>query len=117
MINRCKGARSTTNDTSIQIKLDKALKAASLAVVNLFENGKLQRIDDPSYYKQFSDSSETCTGKLHVLVQQQEDLIISYNDLIIDYENGVKVMKLYRQMKMYNDKNLNPVLYKKSSSN
>tara|TARA_B100000674_G_scaffold189966_1_gene154635 strand:- start:688 stop:1296 length:609 start_codon:yes stop_codon:yes gene_type:complete len=60
---------------------------------------------------------ETCTGKLQVLVQQQEDLTISYNDLIIDYENGVKVMKLYRQMKMYNDKTLNPVLYKKSSSN
>ena len=60
---------------------------------------------------------KTCTGKLQVLVQQQEDLTISYNDLIIDYENGVKVMKLYRQMKMYNDKTLNPVLYKKSSSN
>ena len=60
---------------------------------------------------------ETCTGKLQVLVQQQEDLTISYNNLIIDYKNGVKVMKLYRQMKMYNDKTLNPILYKKSSSN
>lgn len=60
---------------------------------------------------------ETCTGKLQVLVQQQDDLTISYNNLIDDYANGVKVMKLYRQMKMYNDKNLNPVLYKKSSSN
>lgn len=60
---------------------------------------------------------KTCIGKLQVLVQQQEDLTISYNNLIIDYENGVKVMKLYRQMKMYNDKTLNPVLYKKSSSN
>ena len=55
---------------------------------------------------------ETCTGKLQVLVQQQDDLTISYNNLINDYANGVKVMKLYRQMKMYNDKNLNPILYK-----
>ena len=68
MINRCKGARGTTKDGALHIKLDNSLKASALAIINLFESGKLQRIDDPQFYKQFSDSSEACTGKLNDLV-------------------------------------------------
>ena len=56
-----------------------------------------------------------CMKKLSVLKEQQEDLSQSFNELLDDLENGVKKIKVYRQMKMYNDSSLNPVLYKKKS--
>ena len=49
--------------------------------------------------------------KLAVLLQQQKDLSLAIDELIEDIENGKKYMKVYRQMKMYNDPELNPVLY------
>ncbi len=52
-----------------------------------------------------------CQAKLDVLVQQQKDLSIAIEELIEDIEAGRKYMKVYRQMKMYNDPALNPVLY------
>merc|ERR1712137_324342 len=74
MVRRSKGARGESKDSSVNSRLDKTLKASATAVVNLFESGKLQRIDDPAYYKQFSDSSETCTAKLNELVAVIKDL-------------------------------------------
>jgi hypothetical protein len=52
-----------------------------------------------------------CTQKLNILLDQQKDLSNSLDELILDIENGDKYMKVYKQMKMYNDPNLNPVLY------
>lgn len=52
-----------------------------------------------------------CQKKLDVLIQQQEDLSIAIEELIEDIEAGRKYMKVYRQMKMYNDPSLNPILY------
>ena len=49
--------------------------------------------------------------KLSVLLQQQQDLSIAIDELVDDIQNGRKLMKVYRQMKMYNDPELNPVLY------
>ena len=46
-----------------------------------------------------------------MLIQQQADLSIAIEELIEDIEAGRKYMKVYRQMKMYNDPALNPVLY------
>ena len=54
-----------------------------------------------------------CEAKLNVLLEQQEDLSTAIDQLLEDYEAGRKVMKVYRQMKMYNDPSTNPVLYKK----
>jgi hypothetical protein len=54
------------------------------------------------------------TTKLSILLIQEQDLAQSYDELIEDLEAGKKYMKLYKQMKMYNDPNLNPVLYKKN---
>ncbi|SMC47527.1 DUF4254 domain-containing protein [Pedobacter africanus] len=54
---------------------------------------------------------ELCTQKLNILLNQQTDLSTSLDELIQDIENGSKYMKVYKQMKMYNDPNLNPVLY------
>jgi len=54
-----------------------------------------------------------CREKLQILKEQQEDLCTSIEEFLEDLQNGKKKMKIYRQMKMYNDENLNPVLYKK----
>nr|WP_294794875.1 DUF4254 domain-containing protein [uncultured Mucilaginibacter sp.] len=51
--------------------------------------------------------------KLSVLLQQREDLSLAIDELLEDIEKGDKYMKVYRQMKMYNDPTLNPVLYNK----
>jgi hypothetical protein len=64
-----------------------------------------------------TDASEdhiaTCRGKLAVLIEQQKDLSTAIDQLLDDIKAGRKYMKVYRQMKMYNDPNTNPVLYKK----
>ena len=52
-----------------------------------------------------------CTAKLNILLEQQADLAGSIDELLNDIESGKKRMKVYRQMKMYNDPSLNPILY------
>ena len=56
---------------------------------------------------------EACARKLEVLLTQQKDLSRAIEELIEDIEAGRKYMKTYKQMKMYNDPALNPVLYGK----
>jgi len=54
-----------------------------------------------------------CQAKLDVLLEQQHDLSLAIDQLLEDIEAGRKYMKVYRQMKMYNDPSTNPVFYKK----
>ena len=54
-----------------------------------------------------------CKAKLDVLLEQQSDLSLAIDQLLEDIEAGRKYMKVYRQMKMYNDPATNPILYKK----
>ena len=54
----------------------------------------------------------SCQKKLDVLNEQKLDLSKAIDQLIDDIEKGNKYMKIYKQMKMYNDEELNPVLYK-----
>ena len=54
---------------------------------------------------------EACSKKLDVLLMQKTDLSAAIDQLLNDIEAGRKRMKLYKQMKMYNDPSLNPVLY------
>jgi len=54
-----------------------------------------------------------CAAKLHVLLTQREDLTQSITELLEDLSAGTKRMKVYKQMKMYNDTDTNPVLYAK----
>lgn len=54
---------------------------------------------------------DKCQVKLNILLEQRTDLSIAIDDLIADIEKGEKFMKVYKQMKMYNDEELNPVLY------
>lgn len=53
-------------------------------------------------------------SKLAILEEQKIDLSTAIEELLEDYASGDKYMKVYRQMKMYNDPSLNPVLYKQS---
>lgn len=65
------------------------------------------------------DASEehvmACSKKLAVLSEQRIDLSKSIDELLEDIANGNKYMKVYKQMKMYNDPGLNPVLYQLQS--
>ena len=56
---------------------------------------------------------DKCKAKLDVLLEQQVDLSTAIDQLLDDIEAGRKYMKVYRQMKMYNDPSTNPILYKK----
>ncbi|MBD1433808.1 DUF4254 domain-containing protein [Sphingobacterium sp. DN00404] len=56
----------------------------------------------------------SCKSKLDVLLEQRKDLSQSIDELLTDIAAGNKYMKVYKQMKMYNDPSLNPVLYKKT---
>ena len=59
---------------------------------------------------------EKCADKLSILLEQQKDLSTAIDQLLDDIKAGRKYMKVYRQMKMYNDPSTNPVLYKKQNS-
>jgi hypothetical protein len=62
-----------------------------------------------------TDASEahiiSCQEKLNVLLEQRKDLSQSIDELMSAIASGDKYMKVYKQMKMYNDPALNPVLY------
>ena len=61
-----------------------------------------------------NDASEThikaCQNKLDILLEQQVDLSTAIDTLLTDIQEGSKYMKVYKQMKMYNDDELNPIL-------
>ena len=68
---------------------------------------EVERTDTtPEHHKQ-------CSDKLNILLEQQKDLSSAIEQLLYDIESGNKYMKVYKQMKMYKDPNLNPVLYGK----
>lgn len=59
---------------------------------------------------------QSCQAKLNVLLTQREDLTQAIDELIEDIAAGRKYMKVYKQMKMYNDESLNPVLYQQKNN-
>ncbi|MBQ9100836.1 MAG: DUF4254 domain-containing protein [Paludibacteraceae bacterium] len=59
------------------------------------------------------DHKAACQEKLAILLEQRTDLSTAIDQLLTDIENGDRYMKVYKQMKMYNDPNLNPILYQK----
>lgn len=60
-----------------------------------------------------ADHIAKCKAKSDLLEQQQQDMIDSISFLLTEMSEGKRQMKVYRQVKMYNDPKLNPVLYKK----
>ena len=71
---------------------------------------EIQRLDVTDEHR------KKCSGKLSVLQDQRNDLKNSLEKLLTDLSNGKKRLKVYQQMKMYNDENLNPVLYQKGKN-
>ena len=57
---------------------------------------------------------QNCQTKLDILLEQRTDLCTAIDDLLSDIAAGTKYMKVYKQMKMYNDTELNPILYQKN---
>ncbi|MDO5509181.1 MAG: DUF4254 domain-containing protein [Weeksellaceae bacterium] len=75
---------------------------------------KIYHMDIEARRNEISEElKEKNQDKLHILRTQKQDLSIALDQLLNDLETGNKKMKLYKQMKMYNDKELNPVLYNK----
>lgn len=60
------------------------------------------------------DHRKKCQEKLNVLLEQQKDLSTAIDQLLEAIANGEKYMKVYKQMKMYNDDEMNPVLRSKA---
>ena len=73
-------------------------------------NEEIQREDVAESHR------KKCFGKLSVLQEQREDLRQCLDKLLVDLSTGKKRLKVYQQMKMYNDESLNPVLYWKGES-
>jgi hypothetical protein len=62
------------------------------------------------------DHHKSTNAKLAVLLEQKSDMQLAYDELIDDIQHGKRRFKVYRQMKMYNDASLNPMLYGTKSS-
>ena len=86
-----------------------AVDRLSILALKIYHMQEQAARDDAS-----EDHRQRCQLKLDVLLEQQQDLSTAIDQLLEDYEQGRKVMKVYRQMKMYNDPATNPVLYKKN---
>ncbi|MBO2543513.1 DUF4254 domain-containing protein [Salegentibacter sp. BDJ18] len=75
---------------------------------------KIYHMDEEANREDASQEHQMkCKAKLDVLLEQRVDLSTAINQLLEDIAAGNKFMKVYRQMKMYNDDELNPVLRKK----
>ncbi|EPG66478.1 DUF4254 domain-containing protein [Leptospira wolffii] len=77
---------------------------------------KIYHMDEQTRRKDVgTEHIETCKRKLAVLLEQRKDLSVCLDELLDDLSKGDKFYKVYRQMKMYNDKSLNPSLYTKQA--
>ncbi|RAW03439.1 DUF4254 domain-containing protein [Pseudochryseolinea flava] len=73
---------------------------------------KIYHMKEQTQRKDASDDHlEKCQLKLAVLLEQREDMKFAFDELMEDIRNGERRFKVYRQMKMYNDASLNPMLY------
>jgi len=85
-----------------------AVDRLSILILKIYHmQCEVDRTDVPDEHYQ------SCKRKLEVLLEQKKDLSVALDQLLDDINNGVKYMKVYKQMKMYNDPSLNPVLYGK----
>lgn len=88
-----------------------AIDRLSILELKIFHmQQEVNRIDASEEHKQ------NCQEKLEVLLTQRKDLATAIQQLLNDIAAGKKYMKVYKQMKMYNDETLNPVLYQQKQS-
>ena len=89
-----------------------AIDRLSILALKIYHmNLEANRIDASEQHR------NRCSEKLNILLQQREDLSLAIDELLYDIANGNKHMKVYKQMKMYNDSKLNPILYKNEQFN
>ena len=103
-VNPSKGA--TVNSESPAWAIDR-LSILELKIYHMEEEAKRPKASD--------SHRESCSKKLQVLFTQRIDLSTAIDQLLEDLARGKKYMKVYKQMKMYNDQETNPVLYKDKS--
>ncbi len=85
-----------------------AIDRLSILALKIYHmNAEVKRTDASEEHK------KSCAAKLVILLEQKSDLSKAIDQLLEDIAGSKKYMKLYKQMKMYNDPGLNPVLYKK----
>ena len=94
---------ATINTETIAWAIDR-LSILALKIYHMKEESERQTADE--------NHKANCQKKLDVLNDQRKDLCSAIDQLIEDIEAGKKYIKVYKQMKMYNDEDLNPVLYK-----
>ena len=97
-------SNATINTESPAWAIDR-LSILALKIYHMREQG--ERTDASA------EHLERCKSKLQVLLEQQKDLSSAIDTLLDDIEHGRKYMKVYKQMKMYNDADTNPILYGK----
>lgn len=85
-----------------------AIDRLSILALKIYHMHEQAQREDAS-----NEHRNNCEQKLAVLELQQQDLSTAIDQLLADMQAGKKYMKVYKQMKMYNDPNLNPVLYAK----
>ena len=95
-------ANATLNTESPAWAIDR-LSILALKIYHMREEAERKNAGESHQIK--------CAQKLSVLLEQEKDLSLSIDQLLEDIYAGKKKMKVYRQMKMYNDASLNPVLY------
>lgn len=86
-----------------------AIDRLSILALKVFHMDEEVNREDAS-----EDHRKNCETKLNILLEQRVDLSSAIDTLLEDIESGDKYMKVYKQMKMYNDEELNPVLRKKN---
>ena len=94
---------ATVNSESPAWAIDR-LSILELKIYHMDE--EVKRFDATELHK------KNCNIKLQILIDQRTDLSKAIDQLLEDIESGNKYMKVYKQMKMYNDEDTNPVLYK-----
>ena len=88
-----------------------AIDRLSILALKIYHmQAEVNRADATESHKQ------SCAVKLAILLEQRTDLSKAIDDLLTDIASGKKYMKVYKQMKMYNDPRLNPILYQQQTN-
>jgi len=107
-LNEFKKIKMKKNATHNSETLAWALDRLSILVLKIYHMNEEVERDEASI-----EHKNKCRNKLEILNLQKEDLSNAIDQLIFDIQKGIKYIKVYKQMKMYNDISLNPILYKK----
>ncbi len=97
--------KATFNTESPAWAIDR-LSILALKIYHMYEEANRESADEAH--------RNACQIKLEILLQQRDDLSLAIDDLLNDLSKGRKYVKVYKQMKMYNDDDLNPMLYKEN---